>query len=126
MRILALDIGRRRTGVAFAEDTIGVPVALDTVQHESIDDLRDQVLVLADERNVDVLLLGMPLLLSGKEGDQSAFVRTCGDRLEAVGMHVEYMDERYSTGTRTKDIDGDAKAACELMLTYLSKRNRTA
>lgn len=121
MRFLGLDIGRRRTGAAFVDDSIGVPLALDTFQHTSIEEAVGMILQACDEREIDLIVIGLPLLPSGKEGSQSVFVRTCGDALEAAGMTVEYLDERYTTSKDTS-IDGDAKAACDLLLMFLDRQ----
>lgn len=121
MRMLGLDIGRTRTGVAFVDDVIGVPLAVDTIVSEDEEDLVAQILQACDERDIDLLVLGLPLLPSGKEGAQTAFVRLIGDRLETATMHVEYLDERYTTDKRA-ETDGDAKAAIQLLTTFLERR----
>lgn len=120
MRILGLDIGKKRTGVAFVDDAIEVPLALDTMKHESEQNLVADILQLCDERDIDKLVIGLPLLPSGSEGSQSAFVRTVGTALAAAGIDVDYLDERYTTSDEP-DVDGDAKAACQLLLTYLQR-----
>ncbi len=121
MRILGLDVGRKHTGVSFADDSVGVPLALDTLHHTDENDLVSHVLQQCDERDIDLLVLGLPLLPSGDEGTQSTFVRLIGDRLETAGLVVEYLDERYTTSKSTAT-DGDAQAACELLLMYLQRQ----
>lgn len=121
MRYLGLDIGRRRTGISFADDAIGVPLAVDTIISESEEDLVSKILQECDERDIDVVVVGLPLLPSGKEGTQSSFVRLIGDRLETATIHVEYLDERYTTNDEV-GVDGDAKAAIQLLTTYLERR----
>lgn len=125
MRLLALDLGRRRTGVAFADSSVGVPLALDTIQTGSEKDLVDQILQLCDEREIDLVVLGLPLLPSGDEGSQSAFAHLIGERLIDAGVEVGYLDERYTTQARPKkdDVDGDASAACEILLMFLQRNH---
>lgn len=120
MRILALDIGKRRTGVAFCDDTIGIPLPLDTLLSKDEADLVSQLLLLCDEREIDLLVIGLPLLLSGQEGSQSMFVRFIGNRLEEAEIPVEYLDERYTT-QKSGENDGDARAACILLQLYLDR-----
>lgn len=120
MRILALDLGTKRTGVAFADDSVGIPLPLDTIESSSPQGLLDDILVLADERDIDMVLLGLPLLLSGKEGFQVGYVRDMGALLEEKGLVVEYLDERF-TSQKHGDNDGDAKAACTLLSLYLER-----
>lgn len=120
MRILALDLGTRRTGVAFAESEIGIALPLDTLESSSPRELLEDILVLADERNIDLMLLGLPLLPTGKEGSQSAYVRDMGALLEEKGLPVQYLDERY-TSQKNGETDGDAQAACTILSLYLER-----
>lgn len=122
MRILALDIGKRRTGVAFSDDTIGIPLPLDTLLSKDEADLVSQILVLCDEREIDLLVIGLPLLLSGQEGSQSTFVRFIGNRLEEAEIPVQYLDERYTT-QKSGENDGDARAACTLLQLFLDRKS---
>ncbi len=120
MRILALDLGTRRTGAAFADSDVGIPLPLDTIQTNSPQDLLDEILLMADERDIDLVLLGLPLLPTGKEGSQVGYVRDMGALLEEKGIVVEYLDERY-TSQKHGENDGDAKAACTLLSIYLER-----
>ena len=124
MRILSLDIGRRRTGVAFADDAINVPMALNTLHHRSVEQLVEQVGELIHEKSIDELLIGLPLLLSGIEGEQVEFVRSCADQLERFGLPIAFLDERYTT-VKGGELDGDAVAACDLLTTYLAQRQHS-
>lgn len=120
MRILGLDIGRARTGVSFADDTIGFPLAIDTIESTDEADLVSQILQICDEKDIDLIVLGLPLLPSGKEGAQTSYVRLIGDRLEAATMPVEFLDERYTTDKKAES-DGDAKAAIQLLTTFMER-----
>jgi putative Holliday junction resolvase len=120
MRILGLDIGRRRTGASFVDETIGFALAMDTIESTDEADLVAQILQICDEKDIDLIVLGLPLLPSGKEGAQTSFVRLIGDRLEAATMPVEFLDERYTTDKRSES-DGDAKAAIQLLTTFLDR-----
>lgn len=123
MYILALDIGKRRTGAALGDTDTATVVALDTMQHGSdvMDDVAKQILTLAKSKHVQTIVLGLPLLLSSEEGSQTEFVREIGTRLQEAGLTVAYLDERYTTAKHSRS-DGDAKAACQLMLTWLERR----
>lgn len=118
MKYLSLDVGTRRTGLAFFESTTAIVLPLDTLLHQSADELAQQVLAITQSRGIDLIVLGLPLLPSGAEGSQVAFVRSCADLLTEHGLRVAFQDERYTT-QRQSDTDGDARAACELLRTYL-------
>lgn len=117
MRTLGLDIGLRRTGVAFADADIGIPFPLDTIIAQTKEEMIEQVEMIARERKVDRIIVGLPLLPSGDEGSQSAYVRSCAEDLSALGFAIDFIDERYTTSD-SKDYDGDARAACLLLQTY--------
>jgi len=121
MRILALDLGKRRTGVSFADDIVGIPLALDTLISADEADLVAQILQLCDEREIDLLVIGLPLLPSGDEGSQSSYVRLIGSRLEDAEVPVEYLDERYTTQKHGEN-DRDARAACQLLTLFLQRQ----
>lgn len=124
MNLLALDIGMRRTGIAFCSGETDVPVALDTFAHTDTAALVEHVLALVRKRELDRIVCGFPLLLSGDEGSQCAFVKSVVDQLEASGIAVSLLDERYST-PNISGIDGDAAAACQLLLTFLEREKRS-
>lgn len=123
MRILGLDIGRKRTGASFAEDSVGFPLAIDTIIATDETDLVAQILQVCDERDIDLIVIGLPLLPSGKEGTQSSFVRLIGDRLEQASLTIAYLDERYTTPAGGES-DGDTQAACQILQTYLERRGK--
>ncbi len=123
--ILALDIGKRRTGIAFGDDNIGFVAAMDTIRHASIEALVDRVRDIAQVKKVGQLIIGLPLLPGGKEGEQARYVREVAKRLEKdVGLPVECVDERYTTSKGHPEADLDAKAACELLTIVIDRMRK--
>jgi putative Holliday junction resolvase len=97
-RIMALDVGKKRIGLAVS-DALGISAqGLPTFQRTRIrDDLRS-LAALAREREVTLFLVGKPLHMSGTESRQSAYTREFAERLqEETGMPVIYWDERLTT-----------------------------
>ena len=121
MNYLALDIGKRRTGVAFAEDEVGVPLSLETLIHESEDALLSAVQKLYTDRHIDHIVIGLPLLLSGEEGSQASFCKDIAHTLSERGISCSLLDERYST-PRNTEIDPDSAAACAILSTFLDRK----
>lgn len=121
-RLLAVDVGTRRSGVAYAEQSMGIPFPLTTLVHRSRADLDAQLLHLIEERNVDHVIFGLPLLPSGKEGKQAAFVRSVQAALAARGILTGFCDERY-TSSRSRAVDGDAAAACAILSVFLDMQS---
>jgi putative Holliday junction resolvase len=97
-RVLALDFGKRRIGLAISDELGITAQGLETLQRTNIrEDLR-QLAQLIRDRNVTLILMGNPLHMSGAEGRQAEYARDFGDRLSAAaGTPVEYWDERLTT-----------------------------
>ncbi len=96
MRILALDIGERRIGVAAADDRtrVAIPVAAITVDG----DPAEAIVRLVQEQRADQLVIGLPLSLTGGLGPQAqriqALVQTLAQRL-SIPVHT--WDERLTS-----------------------------
>lgn len=122
MKVIALDIGTRRTGIAFYDSGTGIPLPLDTITHTSEEDLLSRVEDIVRQRQADLLLIGLPLLPSGKEGTQAGLVRQWALGLAGNGIPVIFADERYTTPRHAQG-DGNAEAACTLLQTGLESGN---
>jgi putative Holliday junction resolvase len=97
-RILALDLGKRRIGLALS-DPLGITAqGLPTLQRVNIRTDLAELDRLAVEHDVQLFLLGLPLHMSGDEGRQSQHAREFGARLaEWTGREVRLWDERLTT-----------------------------
>lgn len=120
--MLALDIGMRRTGVAFANVQMGVPLALDTIVHTSTSQLVVSVRAIVRERQIDAMVAGLPLLPDGSEGGQSAFVRSVVSALSILHIPISLLDERCTT-TQGAATDPDATAAVSLLHMAIQRLN---
>ncbi len=98
MRLLGLDIGTRTIGVAVSDEGGVVATPLRTLErHGGRRDL-EAVAAVVTETGAGGLLLGLPLALSGREGEAARRVRTLGAQLaQHLGCPVHYWDERFST-----------------------------
>jgi putative Holliday junction resolvase len=97
-RILALDVGKKRIGLAVS-DALGISAqGLPTLQRTRVrDDLR-QLGALVREREVCLLLVGHPLHMSGTESRQAAYTREYAERSRTeTGLPIVYWDERLTT-----------------------------
>lgn len=97
-RILALDLGKRRIGLALSDELGITAQGLETLQRTRVrDDLRN-LTQLIREKNVTLILMGNPVNMSGQEGRQSEWARDFAERLEAAaGVPVKLWDERLTT-----------------------------
>ena len=129
VRLLGLDIGNSRTGVAYFEDDIGIVLPVTTITAKETKALVAEIIAIAQTRKVDQLVIGVPRLPSGEEGEQARQVRIVGDLL-AVSYPVSYIDERYTSvplrekGQKPKATsDSDTWAACQILLMYTERKN---
>jgi putative Holliday junction resolvase len=97
-RILALDVGKRRIGLAIS-DPLGITAqGLETLQRVNIRDDLAALQRIVSEREVSLLLVGNPLHMSGRESRQAEYTKEFAGRLtEKTGVAVEFWDERLTS-----------------------------
>ena len=114
MRVLALDIGERRVGVAVSDADRRVATPLKVLDGAVLADVAP-LRRLVEDYEIERLVVGLPLTMAGEEGPQALRVREAGERLgEILGLPVEYRDERLSSAEarRTMAASGtDSRAA---------------
>ncbi|HEV2690083.1 MAG TPA: Holliday junction resolvase RuvX [Bryobacteraceae bacterium] len=97
-RVLALDLGKRRIGLALSDELGVTAQGLETLERTNIREDLARLSQLVAENNVTLLLVGNPLHMSGHEGRQTEHAREFGKRLRAAtGLPVEFWDERLTT-----------------------------
>jgi putative Holliday junction resolvase len=95
---LGLDIGRKRIGVAGCDFTGLIASGITTLQRHSFQQVAAELELLAKERQVQVLVVGLPYTMAGEEGFQARQVRKFAERLShALKLPVVYMDERLTS-----------------------------
>ena len=97
-RVLALDLGKKRIGLAMS-DLLGITAqGLPTLQRTRIRDDLDALARVIDENNVTLILMGHPLHMSGHEGRQAEYTREFAARLaNRTGLEIRFWDERLTT-----------------------------
>ena len=133
-RLLGLDHGSRRIGVAIGDTETGMAFARTAIQRRNLD--HDLALVgeLCTTEGVERVVIGLPLNMDGSEGSQAAQVRAFGERLAVIGLEIIYEDERLSTweaGERLAEVgrkarrgsgELDSTAARVILQQYLDAR----
>jgi putative Holliday junction resolvase len=99
-RLLALDVGERRIGVAVSDPTGTLARPLTIITRASRQADFQAIAQLVDETAAERIIVGLPLSLDGTEGPQARTVRRYAERLaQAISIEVEFWDERYSSAT---------------------------
>jgi putative Holliday junction resolvase len=132
VRVLALDHGSARCGCAISDPSGTLVRPLGAVAKPDSKDGRGQIVELIAKHDVELVLVGLPRLQSGEEGEQAAAVRSFVGRLAAeIDVPVELYDERFTTKLAQASIaagaasDEDSLAAAHLLEEYLEV-NRSA
>jgi putative Holliday junction resolvase len=128
VKVLALDYGAARTGVAVSDATGTIARPLCVVQRAASEGGLAELRTLVEEHDVEYVVVGMPLTLRGERGAQAletdAFIEALR---EAVGVPVATYDERFTTALAARgggESDEDARAAAHLLESYLQSASR--
>ncbi len=95
-RLLGVDHGRRRIGIAVADSETSVAFARPAVLRSGAAGVAAVVALARDER-AQLVVVGLPRNMDGSEGPQAAVARAFGDALVAAGLPVTYVDERLTS-----------------------------
>jgi putative Holliday junction resolvase len=98
MRILAVDPGSKRVGLALSDPTGTIAQALTTVAADPRETLPSRLVEIARARDAGKIVVGLPLRLDGSSGPEASASRKLADELRAAsGLPVELVDERLTT-----------------------------
>jgi len=98
MRVLAVDYGERRTGIAVS-DEIGITAqGLETIEVKDESEILSRVAQIAKETGAETRVVGLPLNMDGTESEKSRKVREFGAMLvEETSLTVVFRDERMTS-----------------------------
>ena len=121
MKVLALDYGRARTGVAVSDPTGTIARPVGVVQGGNI----ARIVELIREHEVERVVVGLPLTLRGEHGEQARETESFIEALaSASGVEIVPFDERFTTNLAEQMVaasaEEDARAAAHLLSSYLT------
>lgn len=137
MKIIALDWGQKRIGVAVGDTASRIPFPRDFILSDNR--ALEAVLELSQDENAEKVILGLPKKLDGSEGSSAQKVQDFAQKLrENLEIPIELIDERFSTVVaqnliqsadlakqkRQKSLrqDVDSLAALELLRNYFTQK----
>ena len=124
MKVLALDYGRARTGVAVSDATGAVARPLGIVRDASTDDGLAELEALITAEAIEQVVVGLPLTMAGARGEQAQETERFVEALRGrIDVPVVTFDERFTTdlAERTPSATAeDARAAAHLLSSYLA------
>jgi putative holliday junction resolvase len=130
VKVLALDYGSARTGVAVSDPTGTLARPIGVIERAGTEAGLERLLELIASEGAERVVVGMPLTLRGEVGEQARETERFVDRLrQAVDVPVEGFDERFTTVLAEQDpgnrnLPPDARAAAHLLTSYLAWSSR--
>jgi putative pre-16S rRNA nuclease len=124
MRVVALDYGRSRTGIAVSDPTGTLAAPAGVVSRVRSKAGRAELVRRIEELEAERVVVGMPLTLRGERGRQAGETWAFVEELRAAcPIPVETFDERFTTSmaVRLNGTDDDAVAAAHLLRGYLER-----
>jgi len=124
VKVMALDYGSVRTGVAVSDPSGTIARPLCVVERAHTERGMQRLVELVDEEAVEQVIVGLPLTLRGERGQQARASEQFANRLrKLLGVPVVMFDERFTTDLAQQtpsDADLDSRAAAHLLSSYLA------
>ena len=136
-RVIGLDHGGRRIGVAVGDTETGMAFPREAVKRRSLERDLERIRELIAGEGAQLVVIGLPLNMDGSEGEQAATARAFGHALASDGTEVVYEDERLSSWEAGERLRGagrrppresgelDSTAAGVILQQYLDARRWT-
>jgi putative Holliday junction resolvase len=127
VKVLALDFGSARTGVAVSDPTGSVARPIGVIERAGTASGIARILELVRGEDVELIVVGLPVTLRGERGAQAEETERFVEALRAAtDLPVESFDERFTTklaAAGAARAAEDAVAAAHLLTSYLSWKN---
>jgi putative Holliday junction resolvase len=123
-KILALDLGTRRTGLAVTDAKQRVAFSREALKHKNESECITQIVSFIKEENIVGILAGIPLMMSGEDSEQTKFTRELLEKIKfKIELPIQIADERWTSKLAAnrleKDKELDSESARILLETYL-------
>ena len=138
MRILALDIGQKRIGLAISDELGMFAHPLETLIFSGIEDLIESLKKIITSKNITELVIGIPYTLKGTKSKKTEEVLQIKHELiENLSIPIHEIDERLTTKMAEKTLQNlgkrpsknrhiiDQIAATQILQTYLDSKNKS-
>ncbi len=136
MRVLCVDLGDVRTGLAAGDDIVGLVQPLSVLVERNADLRLEKIAKAIDEHGADLMVVGLPINMDDTEGPRAIAARAFGAALaERTGLPVEFHDERLSSFEADDSLKGsgltrkgkkkiqDAVAAATILQDWFNARS---
>ncbi len=127
MNILALDYGKKRIGLAWCQESLGVVLPYGVIANNEAGIVNKELVTLIKDEKIDKLVIGLPVDVETRgENANTKKIRIFADALKkATGLPVEFIDESFTTH-EAKEMGGEAsldeKSAMLILQEYLDSK----
>jgi putative Holliday junction resolvase len=131
VKVVALDYGSARTGVAVSDPTGTLARPIGVIERAGTEAGLERLVELIASEGAERVVVGVPLTLRGERGEQAVETERFVDQLRrAIDVPVEGFDERFTTDLAEQDpgsrnLPPDARAAAHLLTSYLAWSSRS-
>ena len=134
MKLLAIDYGEKRAGLALADTADGIAFPRETLANTGRKALMADLLHIVEEEQVDAVVLGLPATRDGAETPLIRQIKNFAHELERTGLAVHFMDETLSSFEAEEDLRAaglrgdrlkkalDSQAAARILESFLRSR----
>jgi putative Holliday junction resolvase len=134
MRVLALDYGSARCGCALSDPSGTIVTPIEAISRPATRRGLAAIVELIVERDVERVVIGLPVSLQGGDSNQTRETRVFAQRLSlrlGEGIPVELHDERFTTRIARQDLGSlrageDSRAAAHMLESWLHARARVS
>ena len=103
-RVLGVDYGSSRVGLALSDPQKIIASPLHTLINNGNDRLKKKLVELIKKKNVEYIVIGLPIGLKGQETSQTKIVREFAEEMRSLALPVYFQDERLSSLSAKKSL----------------------
>ena len=103
-RILGIDYGESRIGLAISDKTKSIAFPFKTIKNKNIDSLLEFLNKLSSEKNIESLVVGLPLGMNGKDTQQTKNTRIFSRSISSLRLPIFFQDERLTSISAKKSL----------------------
>ncbi len=105
IRILGIDPGDRRVGLAIADSGLGIATGFGVIEYGSREKFIEKLESITGEEDISLIVMGLPRNMNGSEGEAAKKSRRLAETIkEKLNIEVELVDERLTTHQATKQV----------------------
>ncbi len=105
IRILGIDPGDKRVGLAIADSSLGIATGFGVIEYTGRKRFLEKLGLIASDENISLIVMGLPMNMNGSEGEAAKKSRRLAESIkERLNIEVELVDERLTTYQAIKQI----------------------